>query len=66
MKRSSASSSVYYFANLTKKAVTVKVTFGKKETVYDLATDKKIIIAVSQNITVPASGYLIYSSKLVK
>lgn len=66
MKRTSAAGTVYYVANLTKKALTAKISFGKKGTVYDFATGKKLTIAASQTITIPASGYLIYTSKLVK
>ena len=65
-KRSGSAGTVYYMANLTKKAVTAKVTFGAKGTVYDFATGKKLTIAASQNVSIPASGYLIYSSKPVK
>jgi hypothetical protein len=65
-KRSGAAGTVYYLANLTKKAVTTKVTFGAKGTVYDFTTGKKLTIAASQNVTIPASGFVIYSSKPVK
>jgi glycosidase len=66
MKRTSATGTVYYVANLTKKALTAKISFGKKGTVYDFATGKKLTIAASQNVKIPASGYLIYSTNLVK
>jgi hypothetical protein len=66
MKRTSATGTVYYVANLTKKALTAKISFGKKGTVYDFATGKKLTIAASQTVKIPASGYLIYTSKLVK
>jgi hypothetical protein len=65
-KRSGAAGTVYYLANLTKKAVTTKVTFGAKGTVYDFTSGKKLTIATSQNVTIPASGFVLYSSKPVK
>jgi glycosidase len=66
MKRSSSAGTVYYVANLTKKPLTAKVNFGKKGAVYDFATGKKLTIEASQTVKIPASGYLIYTTKLVK
>jgi len=66
MKRTSATGTVYYVANLTKKALTAKISFGKKGTVYDFATGKKLTVAASQTLKIPASGYLIYTTKPVK
>jgi hypothetical protein len=65
-KRSGSAGTVYYIGNLTKKSLTAKVTFGAKGTVYDFTTGKKLSIAASQNVSIPASGFLIYSSKPVK
>ncbi len=65
-KRSGAAGTVYYLANLTKKAVTAKITFGAKASVFDFASGKKVAIVASQNVTIPAAGYLIYTSKAVK
>jgi hypothetical protein len=65
-KRSGAAGTVYFLANLTKKAVTAKITFGAKGSVFDFASGKKVTIAASQNVTIPAAGYLIYSTKAVK
>ena len=65
-KRAAAGSTVYYLTNLTKKAVTAKITFGTKGNVYDFATGKKVAIAASQNVTIPAQGYLIYTTAQVK
>jgi hypothetical protein len=65
-KRSGSAGTVYFMTNLSKKAVTTKVTFGAKGTVYDFTTGKKLTIASSQNVTVPASGFVIYTSKPVK
>ena len=65
-KRSGSAGTVYFIGNLTKKALTVKVTFGAKGTVYDFTSGKKLSIAASQNVSVPAAGFLIYSSKQVK
>jgi hypothetical protein len=65
-KRSGPSGTVYYLANLTAKAATAKITFGAKGSVYDFATGKKVTIAASQNVTIPAAGYLIYSTSQVK
>jgi hypothetical protein len=65
-KRSGAAGTVYYIGNLTKKALTAKVTFGAKGTAYDFTSGKKLSIASSQNVSIPASGFLIYTSKPVK
>ena len=65
-KRSGAAGTVYFMTNLSKKAVTTKVTFGSKGTVYDFTSGKKVTLAASQNVTIPASGFVIYSSKPVK
>ncbi len=65
-KRSGAAGTVYFIGNLTKKALTAKVTFGTKGTVYDFNSGKKLSIASSQNVSIPASGFLIYSSKPAK
>jgi glycosidase len=64
-KRSSSAGSVFYLANLSAKAVTTKVTFGAKLSVYDFTSGKKITLATSQNVSVPANGFLIYSTKKV-
>jgi hypothetical protein len=53
-------------ANLSKKAVTAKVTLGAKGAFYDFTSGKKITVAASQSVTIPASGFVIYSSKQVK
>ena len=63
MKRSSSAGTVFYLANLSAKAITTKVTFGVKLSMYDFATGKKVSIATSQNVTIPANGFLIYTSK---
>jgi hypothetical protein len=65
-KRAGADGTVYYLANLTKKSVTAKITFGAKGSVFDFASGKKVTLAASQNVTIPAAGYLIYSTKAVK
>ena len=64
-KRSSSAGSVFYLANLSAKAVTTKVTFGAKLSVYDFTSGKKITLASSQNVSIPANGFLIYSTKKV-
>jgi len=66
MKRTSSAGTVYYVANLTKKPLTAKVNFGKKGAIYDFATGKKLTIESSQTVKIPASGYLIYTTKPVK
>ncbi len=65
-KRSSSAGTVFYLTNLSAKAITTKVSFGSKLTVYDFATGKKISLASSQTVSIPANGYLIYSTKQVK
>ena len=64
-KRVGSSGTLFYIANLSTKSVTAKLTFGAKYTVYDLA-GKKITLVASQNVTVPAAGFVVYSTKLVK
>jgi hypothetical protein len=64
-KRSSSAGSVFYLANLSAKAVTTKVTFGAKLSAYDFTSGKKITLASSQNVSIPANGFLIYSTKKV-
>jgi penicillin-binding protein 1A len=39
---------------------------GMPGTAYDFTTGKKLTLAASQNVTIPASGFVIYSSKPVK
>ena len=65
-KRSSSAGTVIYLGNLSAKAITTKVTFGSKLSVYDFTTGKKLSLASSQNVTVPANGFVIYSTKQVK
>jgi glycosidase len=65
-KRSSSAGTVIYLGNLSAKAITTKVTFGSKLSVYDFTTGKKLSLATSQNVTVPANGFVIYSTKQVK
>ncbi len=66
IKRSGAAGTVYFMANLSKKAVTAKVTLGAKGAFYDFTSGKKITVAASQSVTIPASGFVIYTSKQVK
>ena len=65
-KRSSSAGTVVYIANLSAKAITTKVSFGSKLSVYDFTSGKKISLASSQNVTVPANGFVIYSTKQAK
>jgi hypothetical protein len=65
-KRSSSAGTVIYLGNLSAKAITTKVTFGSKLSVYDFTTGKKVSLASSQNVTVPANGFVIYSTKQVR
>jgi len=66
IKRSTSAGAVYYLANLSKKAVTSTITFGKAASVYDFATGKKVALKASQKVTIPSQGFLIYSTKVVK
>ncbi|MCX8530334.1 MAG: alpha-amylase family glycosyl hydrolase [Rhodoluna sp.] len=66
VKVTGAAGTVYYFGNLSKKAVSAKITLGSKGTVYDFATGKKLTVAATQTVAIPASGYVIYTSKPVK
>lgn len=65
--RTKAKSKVIVLANLGPKALAPKVSFGKYAgTYYDYATGKKVVVAKSSTVKIPAWGYVVYSTVAVK
>jgi phage tail sheath protein FI len=61
--RVAGTAKVLVAVNLSGKATSVKLTWGKNAgTFYDYATNKTIKIASSQTVTLPAYGYKIYTT----
>jgi len=65
-KVSGANGTVVYAVNLTKKAATVKLTLGSKLSTFDFATGKKVSLTATPSVSIPASGFAIYSTNAVK
>jgi hypothetical protein len=58
---------VIVLANLSQKAVAAKLDFGKYAgTYYDYTTGKKLTVAKSASVKIPAWGYVVYSTAAVK
>ena len=65
--RTKAKNKVIVLTNLSQKAVTAKLGLSKYAgTYYDYASGKKITLAKSVSIKIPAWGYVVYSSVAVK
>jgi glycosidase len=57
---------VLVVVNLSGKSSSVKISWGKNAgSFYDYATNKKVTVASSQTVTLPAWGYKIYSTNLL-
>ena len=65
-KRSGPAGTVYFISNLSKKAVKGKVTLGSKGSFFDFTSGKKISLKASQDVSIPAAGFIIYSYAQVK
>jgi glycosidase len=65
--RTKAKNKVIVLSNLSQKAVSAKLSFGKYAgTYYDYATGKKMTVAKSASVKIPAWGYVVYSTIAVK
>jgi glycosidase len=57
---------VLVVVNLSGKSSSVKILWGKNAgSFYDYATNKKVTVAASQTVTLPAWGYKIYSTNVL-
>ncbi len=64
--RTAAKAKVLVAVNLSGKSTSVKITWGKNAgSYYDYATNKKVSVAASQTVTLPAYGYKIYTTNVL-
>jgi glycosidase len=64
--RTAGKSKVLVAVNLSAKPISVKLSWGKNSGMYfDLATNKKVKLASSSTVTLPAWGYQILTSSLI-
>ena len=64
--RTAGKAKVLVAVNLSGKSTSVKITWGKNAgSYYDYATNKKVSVAASQTVTLPAYGYKIYTTNVL-
>jgi hypothetical protein len=65
--RTSGKAKVLVAINLTSKPHTTKISWGSSASkLYDYGTNKLVTVASSQSVSIPAWGYLVYTTNQLK